>query len=282
MTKQKVTAPAAPVKKKAALPAKKAALAANKARVGKTVIRFKEIPADATVIEVSTPITRHKVTPPIPKGPDLTPSTTGSRIRARRLELGMSLNRAAQEIGCTATTLKRWEEGDIKSLKDSRLNDIARALKTTSADLLGLQEYTVSLPGVKAVKSSKRVPVKTGSAKSVKSVNLISGTNGDVILPPDVDAEYVYTMPSDAMINARIFKGDQVYIKRIKSSEEVSNGEIALIVTDNKTLLRRVYRFQGYMDLRAENPTYPPITFEGLAQTGVEIIGKAVAFMAVL
>lgn len=245
------------VPSKAASPAQ-GTLPARKGRISKT----------QTILPEQTEI---KITVP----------TTGNRIRARRLELGMSLNRAAQEIGCTATTLKRWEEGDIKSLKTTRLDDIAHALKTTQNDLLGLSDYVISLPGVKAVKAPKRVPIKN-SAKAVKSVDLVSSTGGDVILPPGVNAEYAYTMPDDAMINARIFKGDQVYIKRVKSSSEVKNGEIALVVFDDKAVLRRVYRFKGYMDLRAENPTYPPITFEGLAQTGVEIIGKAVAFMTVL
>lgn len=278
MTKEKAAPSKTVVRTKGALPVKRpnqAGKIQRRARLPKSAVI--DPAKEQTIIEVKLPVTGSKVIPPVSTLP-----TTGNRIRARRLELGMSLNRAAQEIGCTATTLKRWEEGDIKSLKTTRLDSIAAALKTTSNDLLGLPDYMISLPDVKAAKSSRRVPIKTGSAKSVKSVNLVSDKTGDVILPDGVDAEYVYTMPNDAMINARIFKGDQVYIKRVKSSEEVKNGDIALVVTDNKTLLRRVYRFKGYMDLRSENPRYEPITFEGLAQTGVEIIGKAVAFMAVL
>ena len=244
---------------------------------------FKFAPADTkevTIIEVEPP--KIKMAPPAKSNSqELEYKRIGTRMRARRIALGMSMNQTAQKIGCTATTLKRWEEGDIKSIKSSRVKDICRALNTTPADLFGIEEYTVSLPGVKAVKSSKRVPIKN-SAKAVKSVDLISGATGDAILPPNVNAEYCYTMPNDAMINARIFKGDQVYIKRVKSSDEVKNGEIALVVAGGKELLRRVYRFKGYMDLRAENPRFEPITFEGLEQTGVEIIGKAVAFMAVL
>lgn len=277
MTKEKAAPSKTVVRTKGSLPVKQpnqASKIQRRARLPKSAVI--DPAKEQTIIEVKLPVTGNKAIPPVSTLP-----TTGDRIRARRLELGMSLNRTAQEIGCTATTLKRWEEGDIKSLKDSRLNDIARALKTTSADLLGIQEYTVSLPGVKAAKSSRRVPIKS-SAKAVKSVSLVSDKTGDAILPDGIEAEYVYTMPNDAMINARIFKGDQVYIKRVKSNEEVKNGDIALVVTDNKTLLRRVYRFKGYMDLRSENPRYEPITFEGLAQTGVEIIGKAVAFMAVL
>lgn len=58
-------------------------------------------------------------------------AAAGKRMRARREQLDWSLNQTAQKIGCTATTLKRWEEGTIKSIKTSRMKDIATALQTT-------------------------------------------------------------------------------------------------------------------------------------------------------
>ena len=226
-------------------------------------------------------IPKAKIAPTRQDQQELDYKRIGTRMRARRMSLGMSLNRTAQKIGCTATTLKRWEEGDIKSIKSSRVKDIADALNTTPADLFGIEEYTVALPGVKAIRHSRRVPVQS-SARSVKTVDLINKSTESIVLPDGVTADYAYTMKDDSMINARIFKGDQVYIRRVKSDDEIKNGDIALIVTNGRELLRRVYRFKGYMDLRPENPTYEPITFEGLEQTGVEIVGKAIAFMAIL
>ena len=268
MTKQKAAVPAKQVAKpKASLPDKKMstqARAASSARAGRRIAQIERVGNDqVVVVEGPTPKVKITPTPKVKIAPtrqdqqDLESRKIGIRMRAHRVSQGMSLNRTAQKIGCTATTLKRWEEGDIKSIKDSRLNDIAKALNTTPAELLGIEEYTVALPGVSGVTS------KSGST-----------------LPAGVKADYEYKMPDDSMINARIFKGDRVYIKRVKSNDEVKNGDIALIEANGNTLLRRVYQFKGYMDLRPENPTHEPTTFEGLEQTGVRVVGKAVAFLA--
>ena len=270
MTKQKAVTPAKQVvNPKAALPAKKMNAQTRTTPKGGSVRRLagiKPTSSDKTVIvEIPAPKVKVSSAPKVMITPtrqgqqDLDYRKIGLRMRAHRVAQGMSLNRTAQKIGCTATTLKRWEEGDIKSVKSTRLDDIAQALNTTKAELLGIEEYTVALPGVSSIEA------KPGS-----------------IFPAGVKADYAYKMPDDAMINARIFKGDRVYIKRVKSDDEVQNGDIALIEANGDTLLRRVYQFKGYMDLRPENPTYEPTTFEGLEQTGVRIVGKAVAFMAIL
>lgn len=266
MTKQKAATPAKQVvKPKASLPDKKMstqARAASSARAGRRIAQIERVGNDqVVVVEVPapkvkiTPTSKIMITPTRQDSPGLEYKRVGTRMRARRVAQGMSLNRTAQKIGCTATTLKRWEEGDIKSIKHTRLEDIARALNTTEEDLLGLENYTTELPGVSSVASNS-------------------------IFPAGVKADYEYTMPDDSMINARIFKGDRVYIKRSKSDDEIKNGDIALIEANGDTLLRRVYQFKGYLDLRPENPTHEPTTFEGLEQTGVRIVGKAVAFLA--
>lgn len=268
MTKQKAAVPAKQVvKPKASLPDKKIstqARAASSVRAGRRIAQIERVGNDqVVVVEVPTPkvkitpTSKIMITPTSQDQQELEYKRIGTRMHARRVQLGKSLNRTAQEIGCTATTLKRWEEGDIKSVKNTRLDDIAHALNTTRAELLGIEEYTVALPGVSGVTS------KSGST-----------------LPAGVKADYEYKMPDDSMINARIFKGDRVYIKRVKSNDEVKNGDIALIEANGDTFLRRVYQFKGYMDLRPENPTHEPTTFEGLEQTGVRVVGKAVAFLA--
>ena len=58
------------------------------------------------------------------------------------------------------------------------------------------------------------------------------------------------------MINARIFDGDYVFIRE---QAEVENGEIAAVWMDNTVTLKRFYRYDEYIELRAENPMFKPI-----------------------
>ena len=72
------------------------------------------------------------------------------------------------------------------------------------------------------------------------------------------------------MINANIKSGDIVFIKK---QSDVDDGEIAAVLIDGEATLKRVYKIGGVVQLRAENPSFPPITLDG----GVPalILGKA-------
>ena len=79
------------------------------------------------------------------------------------------------------------------------------------------------------------------------------------------------------MINARIFDGDIVYIRQ---QPDVENGEIAAVLIDGEATLKRVFKHKESLELRAENPTFPPMYFEGTELNGIRILGKAVAFLS--
>ena len=64
----------------------------------------------------------------------------GERIKARRKELGMTGEDLAAKLGCHATTIYRWERGDIEKVDSSMLLQVANALTTTPMALMGLDE----------------------------------------------------------------------------------------------------------------------------------------------
>ena len=82
------------------------------------------------------------------------------------------------------------------------------------------------------------------------------------------------------MINARIFDGDIVYIRK---QSDVENGEIAAVLISNletEATLKRVYKTDSSIRLCAANPTYADMVYEKEAMNDVTIIGKAVAFLS--
>lgn len=95
-----------------------------------------------------------------------------------------------------------------------------------------------------------------------------------------INADFALRCKGDSMINARIFDGDIVYIRK---QPRVENGEIAAVLIDDlecEATLKRVYIDNEKIRLCAENPLYKDLVFWGEEMDAVRIIGKAVAFLS--
>ena len=52
-------------------------------------------------------------------------------IKARRKELGLTLEEVGQIVGVSKTTIQRWESGEIKNQRRDKIVKLAQALQTT-------------------------------------------------------------------------------------------------------------------------------------------------------
>lgn len=66
--------------------------------------------------------------------------TIGDRIKARRIELGLSVEELAKRLGKNRTTVYRYETGYIENLPIDILEPIAEALQTTPQYLMGWEK----------------------------------------------------------------------------------------------------------------------------------------------
>lgn len=98
-------------------------------------------------------------------------------------------------------------------------------------------------------------------------------------LDSDIRADFVLKAKGDSMINARIHDGDIVFIKE---QNDINDGEIAAVIIDDEATLKRVYKFDDYIMLNAENPAYKPIQINKTDAKNVRIIGKAISAMIYL
>lgn len=64
----------------------------------------------------------------------------GAKIKARRIDLGMTTEDVAKLVGVSNGTISRWETGSIKNQRRDKIELLAKALKTTPADLMGWPE----------------------------------------------------------------------------------------------------------------------------------------------
>ncbi len=85
----------------------------------------------------------------------------------------------------------------------------------------------------------------------------------DVITIPDdmgSGKTFALKVKGDSMIDAGILDGDKVIVKQQGTAE---NGEIVCAVINGEATLKRFYKKDGIVTLKAENEKYPPITVSG-------------------
>ena len=97
----------------------------------------------------------------------------------------------------------------------------------------------------------------------------------------DISADFCLTANGDSMINARIYDGDIVFIRKMPI---VNNGEIAAVIIDDEATLKRWYYYKddNKLMLVAENPKYPPLVYINEELNNIRCLGKAVYFMSAL
>lgn len=102
-----------------------------------------------------------------------------------------------------------------------------------------------------------------------------------VLSGTDINADFCLKAKGDSMINARIYDGDIVFIRK---QDIVDNGEIAAVVvnSDSEATLKRLYYYKerATLILKAENPIYEDLIFQNEELNDVHILGKAVAFQS--
>ena len=71
-------------------------------------------------------------------------------------------------------------------------------------------------------------------------------------------ATFMFTVRGDSMIGAAIEDGDKVVVDR---ALQAKNRDIVVAAVDGEYTIKRLYKYRGKVELRAENPRYAPITF---------------------
>ena len=193
---------------------------------------------------------------------------TGEIIRALREKQGMSQEALAARLGYKdRSSIAKIETGKV-DLSQSRLEDLSRVFHVSVPELLGLQ----------AMPPMAKVPV-LGTIACGAPILAQEHIDGYTSVPEDIHADFALVCRGDSMVGARIFDGDTVYIRQ---QEQVENGEIAAVLIDGEATLKRVRYFEDCVYFEPENPMYKPIVLRGEAMNTARILGKAVAFTAVI
>lgn len=209
----------------------------------------------------------------------------GERIRERREELGLSQEELAIKLGYKSrSTINKIESG-INDITQSKVAEFAKALNTTPAYLMGWEEDKKEDFDISSLAKYGVMPIKTQKIPLLGSISCGEAKyaeeqfEGYIESSSEIKADFCIRADGDSMIGARILDGDVVFIRK---QDMVDNGEIAAVIIDNNTTLKRVYYYpeKSKLILSPENPKYEPFVYIGEELNQIRILGKAVAFQS--
>lgn len=202
------------------------------------------------------------------------------RLRELRESKGLSMDRLVEmynekyDAKMNKSTLSRYENGLQDPIYTVVVN-LAEFFSVSVDYLIGKELDVFSYPNIRPI--TKKKYRMLGKIACGEPIYANEDYETYIEASADINADFCLTAQGDSMINARIFDGDIVFIK---AQSDVDNGEIAAVIIGDEVTLKRVYKYNNRLELRAENPTYEPLNYEGLELENIRILGKAVAFQS--
>lgn len=198
--------------------------------------------------------------------------TVGEKIKTLRKSLGLTQTELGQRVGVQKNAVSKWECGRVEDIPTSTIKLLANLFNVPASYLIDDDTSPVNSP-LLPLPRMKRWQVLGGTACGQPLFKPLE--DASVLAPADIDADFVFQCVGDSMINARIFDGDTVFVKE----GEVPDGQIGVVRVGEEYTLKRIYHGADYLELRSENPMYPPIIIRG-EQENAEIVGRAVQFLS--
>lgn len=179
----------------------------------------------------------------------------------------------SKATGITQSSISDWMRGKYLPKQD-KVDIIAKALDVTPSYLMGWSNSDdvdlTKIKGIIPIKKVRRIPILGQIACGnpiLAEENYIGYFTAD---DKYLDSDFCLYAKGDSMTGAEIDDGDLVFIKK---QSDVDDGEIAAVLIDDEATLKRVYKIADKVQLRADNPNYPPIDLDGTQS--VIILGKA-------
>lgn len=193
------------------------------------------------------------------------------RIKARRQELGISVEELAYRINKNKSTIYRYENGDIGKVPYDILEPLSKALDVSIGYLLGSKDAIENSPlpeNLKPITKVNRIPI-VGSIATVKPILTTENIYSYLLLGQEYKADFALSIKGDSMIEASINYGDLALIIKDKP---IIKGDIYAVLVDGDATLKKVYKNEDYLTLQPCNSKYEPIMVK--KKDDLYIIGK--------
>ena len=182
-------------------------------------------------------------------------SDLSTRVRLRREQLGLSQQELARRMGYRSrSSITKLEKG-INDIPQAKLEELAAALETTPAYLLGL-DAPCPPPGFEPLPAMAMVPL-VGSIACGTPITAEQNIECYIGVPAAWHADFALTCHGDSM-SPTICNGDIVCIR---CQPEVEQGEIAAVRVGEEATLKHFHRQGDAVMLLADNAAVCPPMF---------------------
>ena len=201
-----------------------------------------------------------------------------NRIFQKKSELNLSYQDMSEKTGLSKSTLQRYITGDIRNLGLDKLEILAKALDVTPSYLMGWEDENKdpileNIPGIITPVKMKKIPI-LGVIACGDPIFAQENYDGYFMIDKNLpEADFILRAKGDSMIEAHIFDGDLVFLKK---TNDVDNGRIAAVLIDDEATLKRVNKDENTVVLQPCNKNYKPIIIHDSDDKQVLILGEMV------
>lgn len=180
-------------------------------------------------------------------------------------KLDLTQTEFAREMGYPETTVSNWFNKNTYPRPD-KVQEMANYFGVRRTDLTENNDVQQE-----PLKNANSIPV-IGTIAAGTPVLADENIIDYFLIDNRVKADFALKVKGDSMINANIFDGDVVFIRKQPTLE---NGEIGAILLDTEATLKRFSKTEDSIILQAENPSmtdWPRVYTEG----NIKVLGKLV------
>lgn len=203
---------------------------------------------------------------------------THENIKALREQQGLSQEALAEKIGYKDRSSIAKIEAGLVDLPQSKIAAFAKALHVSPAYLMGIVDEPPVASNIEPVPNTYKVPL-FGTIACGQPILAVEEADEFVEVPEDIRADFALRCKGDSMVDARIFDGDIVYIRK---QPEVDNGQIAAVLIGEEATLKKVRTYPDMVILEPANPAYEPLVYRKEEMNDITILGRAVAFTSLV
>ena len=198
---------------------------------------------------------------------------TATRLKEIRESTGIDQKSFAEMFNINKTTYNRYESGDIKRLQLNKIQEICDKFNINPAWLLGFKDIEKYWFPAKFYAKTKKIAVLGCIAAGIP-ILAQENITGYEDVPESANIDFCLEVKGDSMIGARIYDNDILFVRQ---QPTVENGEIAVVQIDNESAtVKRFYKLDGSIILRAENPKYKDMIFDKKEAENVRVLGKVI------
>lgn len=235
----------------------------------------------------------------------------GEKLRDRRLELKLTLEEVGNRVGVGKSTVRKWEKGMIANMGRDKIVSLSKVLKLDPYEILGIEEdndISHLYSQLNSVNKERLYEYGEGLLDEQYDLQFVTKNVLEYSTNEDTDSEYVDVLLSgtvaagtgnynygdtetvsiprselpksdyDVMVKVTgnsmepaFLDGDYIFIKKV---DEFPNGKFAVVIVNNESFLKKVYKEDNRLRLVSLNHDYKDMYFN--EYDDIKIVGTVV------